>query len=552
MNLVSPSAQSMKQLANQVARRRWRAVTVVALLALVFVPRLLDLDRFINFDGATHWMARSTTFYSAIAKGEFAGTVKSSHPGVTVMIMTGASTMLGSLIKFGTPSPWGHFTELVFFAKLPLAVCSGLGLVLAGWIVHRHLGQTFFAILMTFFLAVDPLFLGHSRLLHLDSTNTVFVLLSLLCFGCYFNAGKQSQLIQSAFFAGLGILTRSTSLALVPFVLVLMLVGARSGQRTILEQLKHFAMWGCTTAAVFVVVWPAMWVAPLDTVHRLVGGVEIAYNEVDADADDVMFQESAEDVPKVQRILFSARMFKDFLLLRFPHALILGSIGIACLSYRCWQRRAEPLDITLAILVCFAIPLIIGLSFFQKVNVNAQAYRYALVSYTVFQVMAAYGLYVCFNALWRNRAIAARSFAILLLLTTCAWSSYRTLSLHPYYQVYHNDFISARYTGYGEGFELVADYLNRLENAESLTVASDDASCLSYFFHGKTLWAEYAATQDVDYVVVYNPMVHPRRSGGYLLKHYHYNESQQPEFVAIIHGMEVAWLYRASRNHDPS
>ena len=141
------------------------------------------------------------------------------------------------------------------------------------------------ALLASFLIALDPYFIALSRLLHLDGLVTALMLLSLLAFLCYLDKGRQKRdLLLSGAAAGLGWLTKSPALFLIPFVGLLVLIelfktwkglwsgalGIRTGWlRGIWEAVRPWLVWLTIGVIVFILLWPAMWVDPLGTVSRV-------------------------------------------------------------------------------------------------------------------------------------------------------------------------------------------------------------------------------------------------------------------------------------------
>ena len=113
-----------------------------------------------------------------------------------------------------------------------------------------------------------PFYLGHSRLLNHEGMLAVFVLISLLGMHVYLEKGKSLifLLVSGAAF-GLAQLTKSTSIALIGLVGLMLVVGLFTrGEKTlgmkILDALKTFGIWLASAALVYFVLWPGMWTAP--------------------------------------------------------------------------------------------------------------------------------------------------------------------------------------------------------------------------------------------------------------------------------------------------
>jgi hypothetical protein len=503
--------------------------------AMIFVPRLADLDRFINIDACLHWLWRSTSFWDHLAAGSPWGTYLSDHPGVTIMLTTGASLRLGALLKFGAADPWNHFRELMFFAKLPVALITGVGLVSVWATIRRFGGDRRFAILALFFLAVDPYFLAHSRYLHLDAVNAVFMLCCLLTVTVYLLQGRARWLVVSGVLLGLGLLTRSSSFALVPWVAGLLLMSkTRLGLPGLARGLRDVGAWLGVGAIVFVALWPVMWVAPAYTLKSVAGGVARASVNPQQAVGQVTTGE--EEKP-----LVDTHVYESIVIYRSGTVVLFGVAGLVVLLRRFAMRRIGKIEALVACPMGFGIFFLAGMSLFAKVSP-----RYVLVSYIAIQLVAAYGLYVTAKAvIERASRPGGRRAAVAVVLALCAWSSFEVFRLHPYYGSF-SGLRAQRGYGWGEGLEQVAAHLNAKDHPERLVVASFYPCVLSRYFAGTTLELDAARNGDpeVDYVVLYDSQVN-RGLYPEVIRRYHSGGAVEPEFAAVINGVEYAWLYGA-------
>jgi len=501
--------------------------------ALIFAPRLANLDGYINIDACLHWLWRSTSFWDHLAAGSPWGTYLAAHPGVTIMLTTGASLRLGALMKFGTADPWNHFRELMFFAKLPVALITGTALVLIWATLRRYAGDRRFALLALFFLAVDPFFLAHSRYLHLDAVNAVFMLGCLLAVTVYLLHGRTRWLILSGALLGLGLLTRSSSFALVPWVAgLVVLSGARRGLAGFGRGLRDAAAWLGVGAIVIVMLWPVMWVGPVYALKSVAGGVASAsVNPHRAPGQELR--------DRKEKPLVNTHVYEAMLTHRSATAVVFGIAGFAVLVRRFVTRRAGQLEALVACPVGFGICFLMGMSLFAKVGP-----RYVLVSYVAFQLLAAYGLYVTVKVVVdRSTRPAVKRAAVAAMLALCAWSAFEVFRLHPHYGSF-SGLRARRHYGWGEGLEQIAAHLNAKDDPTGLAVASFYPCVLSRHFVGTTLELDAAENGEpgIDYVVLYDSQV---KRGLYpsVIRRYRSEGAAEPEFVAVINGVEYAWLY---------
>jgi hypothetical protein len=526
------------------------------LASLIFVPRIVDLAAFINTDACYGWIGRSLRFYANLAAFNPAGTLQAGHPGVLVMLLSGAFMLLGSLIKYGSWSPWDHVKELLFYAKLPLALLTGFSIILTCWLIKRYNTRSFFPYVLLFFLAIDPLFLTYSRYLHLDATNAALMLLCLVTLAIYLREQDTQLLWLSAIFAGLALLTRSTSLALVPYVFAALVVDYSLNNKGRLSSLfRRLVAWAGIAIVVFVFLWPAMWVSPFRTLTSLAGGVTSALetpHEITGSAnrtanmDSNLQRGNRNSAPGRHVTSFNSRLFLDLVTYRSMVILFLAAVGLITLAYRLSKERVGNTETILLHLTIFSLYFLVGMSFFRKATTIDFGFRYILFCFITIQILAAYGAHAAVVAALRQtktRKVLAYS-SLCALVTLLATEMYRVFSLHPYYQTYHNEYVTPSFYGWGEGLELVAGHLNSRDNARELTVASYFPCVLGFRFKGKTVHLEdFGDGSGIDYLVLYNSQVSrglfPTLTTAYQIKH-----QGALEFVAMINGIEYAWLYR--------
>ncbi|MEJ2262663.1 MAG: phospholipid carrier-dependent glycosyltransferase, partial [Anaerolineales bacterium] len=131
-------------------------------------------------------------------------------------------------------------------------------------------------------IAFDPFHLALSRLLHLDGLVSSLMLLSILAFLTFTTSerrGRNKFLVLSGIAAGLAWLTKSPAFFLVPFVGLVTLIDLLRKQRLkrsskageVRRSAAWLAIWTAAGALVFVLLWPAMWVSPVNTLKRVFG-----------------------------------------------------------------------------------------------------------------------------------------------------------------------------------------------------------------------------------------------------------------------------------------
>jgi len=548
------------------------------LLALVFLalwlPRGLALDRFVTVD-EPKWLTRSANFYQAIARGDFQGTFQREHPGVSIT-WAGMAGFLWRFPGYFKIAP-GQLTGpadlnqvLSQFDKSPLtllvagrtfvvlAIVAALGL--AYLFAARLLG--FLPALFTFLIvAFDPFPIALSRLLHLDGLLSALMFLSLLALISYlFHGRRLFDLILSALAAGLACLTKSPAFFLAPFFVLLFLIswlGERGMSRysasiagvdfrQIWRAFSPWLLWSAVAAALFILLWPAMWVDPLGSLSRVLS-TAITY--------------AAEGHERGN--FFNGAVYTDGNLpwTFYPVAYVwrttpIALIGLALAALALLFRRRQ--DLPKERLRLMAILAFFALLFTLFISVGAKKFdRYLLPVFLPLDLVAGLGWFTLMEILYKRLALRVStamldlgafglSGALVLVHLT------GVLRTFPYYLNYYNPLsggsaraVNIMMVGWGEGLDQAARYLNSVPKAKGVRVLSwYGEGCFSYFYQGAsdTFGDDYAYTnlRSTDYVVLYVNEWQRRLPGAKFLAIF---QRFPPEYIVRIGDVEYARIY---------
>ena len=530
------------------------------LFVLALVPRLLGLSTFLTAD-EPDWVIWSARFAQALTLGDWAGTSQTNHPGVTTM-WSGTMGLLAYHFPLGRGLAGETFSSLLSrvgeqsflptpdmlpFLRFTIAFLSA-ACVAAAYLLARRTFDRKVALLGAIFIALDPFFVAHSRILHQDALASMFMMLAVLAGVTYLVADRKLMyLVVSGMTTSLAGLSKASSLALGPCVVFLFgvvylleLVRNRGQWRQIVfEGLRGLVVWGTAAAVTFYVVWPAMWDNPVGTLWR-------------------MLTESAE-------LAEGGHM-------QFFHGQILGDAGVWFYPVVLLFRTTP---FTLVGLVCAVVYLVIG----RGRSASWQRARSAVILYLLYAV--AFAIFITFSPKKQDRYL----LPVLLIIDFCAawgllgitrlvvgrvkgqsgvwWDrlSYGVVALclvamvvvtviyHPYYLSFYNPLVGGSaqaqkelLIGWGEGMDLVGRYLNQKERPESLTVSAVRFQLLAPFFSGtvtKTVTSS-ASSVAADYIVTYVNQVQRMGAESDL---WTYFQHEMPEAVFRLHGIDYAWLY---------
>ncbi|MFN8633836.1 MAG: glycosyltransferase family 39 protein [Chloroflexota bacterium] len=532
-----------------------RSPLVVAALCIVLGigVRLHGLDRAYTSDEG-YWLQRTVRFGDALLNGNWVGTARSGHPGVTVMwvglLGIGPSQIHAYAgeyaVSAATLEAVPGAERLLSAGRAAVAVVAAVLLGLAVLLAGRLLGTA--GLLGGALLALDPYTIGMTRLLHVDSLLTPLLLVSVLAGLVYWLGGRHwSLLVLSAVSGGLALLTKAPAITLVPFFgLVWLVVGHpwAGGWRAISRAWLAGLAWVTLAVAVYVALWPVLWVWPVYTIVAVakfavtIGGAPHLWPNY------FLGQPTSGD----PGLLF----YPVATLLRLGPVATVGLVLLAVLAAgrRLGSRAADDTDMavepndapdrdgvgggTVLWLLVFAIV------FADVMAIGSKKFdRYMLPALAVLTILGGVGI-------WALARMLTGRLAAMVVLLALLGQGYWLLSAHPYPIAAYNPLFGgigtarqAIMVGWGEGLDQTAAFLNRLPNARQLTVSTQYHHVLRPLFVGRTV--RVPSTQTVDYYVVYVNMVQrntvpiPVRAA---------MASTGPVFTATVDGEPFAWVYR--------
>lgn len=528
------------------------------LVILILAPRLPRLGQFVTPD-ERKWLARSANFYYALVHGDFAHTFQREHPGVTVM-WAGVLGFLTRYPGYAREAP-GYFgwkdEEIEPFLRqqgynpLDLLVAGRLfvvffvsgALLLAFLYARRVLGEAPAAFGIAL-VALSPFHVGLSRLLHLDALLSAFVLASLTALLAYcFDGRRKRDLVASGALAGLAWLTKSPGLFLIPLTgLVLLWEAWREGRRVRLafrRALRDGMIWGIAGALVTVALWPALWVAPFQSVMRVLSTATTYAEEGHLNPTYFMGRVYEGD---------PGWFFYPVNYLWRETPVVLLGLGLAALM---GIRRRGPFG-EASVRQAIAWLLVGVLAFGALMTWGAKKFdRYLLPAFPPLALVAAVGWWAVLEEMRERWLQRAPLLAALLLLAQAVG----TVQTFPYYLSYYNPLLGGArrapdvmLIGWGEGLDEAARYLNAKPDAKNLRVTAwyMDGP-FSYYFVGESMPIRFNPNVtnilqwlSTDYVVTYVNQWQRRLPTQEMLDYF---AQQTPEKVIVIDGLEYARIY---------
>jgi len=254
-------------------------IFVVLFFVLIRVPDLGN-DNF-NTD-VWRWKARTYDFGNGVFTLDFAHTLQTYHPGVTLMWLAGfgvkAFNSYYQLSEHTLPleNNVNTYFQLDFVQKLFIVAGEAVAIAFAFHALRKLFGLRY-SLITIFLISFEPFYLALSRVIHLEGLVSTFMLTAILWFFCYLNDRNIKSLIISGFFSGLSVLTKTSALFLIPFMALSSLLYYYRDEKSIVKAFKSvfkpLLVWFGVLVLTFFALWPALWVKPIEVFQTLYSGI---------------------------------------------------------------------------------------------------------------------------------------------------------------------------------------------------------------------------------------------------------------------------------------
>jgi hypothetical protein len=451
-------------------------------LAFFLLMRLPYLGADITNSDAGRWHRRSEKFLSALKAGDFAGTYQHYQPGITLM-------WLNAFVKQTA------FTVQTFYTSFPKTlenadwypVIHGISkavlvVVLAGLLCFQiYAIKLLFGKIPAFFygllISTEPFVVGIDRWFHLTSLETYLAFASFLSILLWYKGyGGTKFLYVSADFLALSVLSKISSLILVPTILLILLAKSRKLREDAplfsnksLIFLRPLFQYAVTFFAICVILFPATWVNFNEVAYKIVSAVRGAVVD-----DTRALQIKGNMFYLYYGVIFALKVTPIFFLLSlhsvlnsrmYKHNHLLGGVVFYLLVYGVTLTMSDKkID-------RYAIALIPPLILLTSVAIGRFAKKVQTILFVLIVSYAALNFFL-------YRPVFSSYYSPLFGGTETALKT----------GVYENS---------GEYFAQAADYLN--EKGRSVTTfVPDNVESFSYYYKGNIEWH---FTQDTDYSI---------------------------------------------------
>jgi len=551
---------------------RWLPWLVIVGLAVSL--RVLQLGVFYTRDEMVVWRW-TDQFFAAIWRGDLAGTnVGSDYPGIPaywLQLMFNLVRYPGWLSAGSDQATWVE-AILALPRLLPNLADRRLamGLATAAQVLGLYaltvkaFGQRV-ALLAAFLIASEPFLLAESRVFRLEALAGGFMAGSLLAWLAFVRVRRSRYLVLSGVLAGWAILSKTSSLFLLPIIGSLILAdawlaSASSWPQRLLASIRRGLVWLGAALAACWITWPALWVAPgpaLDIVLRrglLQTQVKSSWH------GDIFFLGQlwpGDPGPLFYPVVLG---FRTTPLMWLGILLTLVAMVLACTR----GRRLAASDLSaphgrpcsaqwtgIASLLYYCLVILVGCTL-----IISKVERYLLPMFPALDILTALGLvWAAEHAtewLKASKPGWLRHAPYAALIALCALHLTYVLSTFPYFYTFWNPLLGGGAAavkvlpvGSGEGLEQAIAPLNQMPNAQELTLVCGASRgwCEGQFVG--TTWSDETLGSgewiQADYVLLYisryQRQMYPQGVIDYL--------SRQPPVLRVdLGGASYAWLYR--------
>ncbi len=521
---------------SRIESRSKRIVLLGVLFFAAFLPRLAAIGRYVTPDELI-WVFRSVQFREALLQGKWLDTLTAGHPGVMTTWLGAAGISLQLWLRPSDTTVYTWITQLAWFApenipmlqnlslfltsgRLLVALVNSLGVVVI-FLFARRLAGTAVALLLAFWLALDPFTIGLSGLLHVDGLLTTFSMISLLALANVWQIGDWGLEIGvltavSAIAAAFALLSKSPAL-LLPGLAALFLFAslfftdeqAVSWRTRWKNVLVKGTVWLLSYVVTLWLFLPALWVSPVQVAARL---NEIAGRHIESALRPTYFmgETTFAPGPLYYPMTLAFRLSPlVFLGLILAIGLIIG-VAAGRINSR-QQRQNRPSSVSsqsaqagLAnVAAVFNRPVWLFvlwiILFLAGISLAAKKFdRYALPVVPPLLLLAALG--------WLGwpRFHTRRWLAALIGLQAAFWLFYAAYPLTAVNPLLGGPF-TARYVfnvDWGESISASGRWLADAPDAETKTAVASTAPSLAPFFPGQTLFPDLEAWPQADFVIV--------------------------------------------------
>jgi len=544
-----------------------KILTTFLIFILTLTPRILFIGTDAIYIDESNLIKGTKIFFNALFSGKWDRGSIPLQPGITTLFINRIVLEISEHFLNRELS----ILETYYYLKLSFAIISSL-LVLLIYLLLTKLFNKKISIIASLLIALNPFLIAHSRIIGTDGLAGLFMIISILLFLIFIKTNKLYYVFISGLFGLLAISTKFSALVLIPFItLVIPIIIIfnfifnliKKNKVKLANFLKQFFS-------------PILWLLPF---FILIAFILIFFR------------------PKIYELFLDEKFLKDldyfindriiYYLTRPTPRIYLGKVRVEPLySYYLvvLPFRLTPISLIFA-------PLTLILIMFKKSKVYTEEYlKYiiciifyiilfivamstltykggrlilpVIVPINILSAISIYTLYTLFLNKFNLKDLISKnkhSYKNILSLLTSIKSFYILITvlviihiilcipLFPHYLAYYNPLLGGAKqaakmfnVGWGEGFYEAAQYLNKKENPEDISVSTWYDVCFQPYFKGKAFPTALAG-ENTRYILFYINQLQRNLFPELIEK---YMTKYEPEYVVKINGLEYVSIYK--------
>ena len=419
------------------------------------------------------------------------------HPGITTQWFAAATT----------------FSDDWAVRKIPLVLWQCVLVAAIAYVFAKLLGF-WPGLCLAAVLSVSPLLVAHTRIYAMDSLLAHFCLLALGLLYLWDKTKSPWYVMLAAASTSAAILSKLPGAVLVPVGIGWILISGWGHKKVMLRALVYYATAGILSACL---ILPSFAIHPLNTI---------------GDFTEFFRSDDYTELHKASPYYYASTVW--FLASPLEWLLMAGG-GYLILSKKLLSPQYRR-QLVLFFLFSF-------LFIFVMTAGSKKGDRYILPAIAVLNASVAYMVFVFQQGKMPDRKKVAGALLLVLLV----WQAVDVVRLTPYTLAYVNPltkpFLDERRTGWGEGLDLAAEYLNGKSDAATLKVASTYPNEFQYRFHGEAVPLHKWEEASIDYAVVYRASLQ-RGADSWEQDVINHLKDKQPEKIIYLNSIPYAWIYR--------
>jgi len=266
---------------------------VLCVFMLYLALRLIGLGYDMSNSDAARWHRRSEKFLTALKTGDFASTYQHYQPGITMMWLNAVVKQTAfsyQMLTTKNPKTLENADWFPIIDGLSKAVNVATLSILLGFHFYllTNLFNKYVGLMYVFLVAVEPYLIGIDRWFHLTSFEGYFAFSAVLGILMWRRTKSAKFLIFTSIFFVLGVYSKLTAALALPVLLIILIQDFVTSRK-----LAPTVIFCLTSALLFFLLLPALWVSPLSVAQKFYTAIFSAVS------DDVRAYQLAEWVKPI-------------------------------------------------------------------------------------------------------------------------------------------------------------------------------------------------------------------------------------------------------------